>query len=174
MSSAAISTVNVRHQPPALPRVVVDFENIPSELKERPQWVCWRYIERDGKPTKCPFNARTGEMASSTDPSTWSTFDEAIAAWRQDPRHEGIGFVFAADDPFCGVDLDEMDITKADEVAACFYLHQPDIVIHTAAMTYELACDPLYAEIMTAKSHGVKTRLGFCKPLISQRLSASL
>lgn len=41
----------------------------------------------------------------------------------------------------CGVDLDEMDITVAEEVAGCFYLHQPDIVIHTAAMTDVDGCE---------------------------------
>ena len=40
-----------------------------------------------------------------------------------------------------GVDLDEMDITKAEEVAGTFYLHQPDIVIHTAAMTDVDGCE---------------------------------
>lgn len=41
----------------------------------------------------------------------------------------------------CGVDLDEMDITRAEEVVGAFYLHQPDIVIHTAAMTDVDGCE---------------------------------
>jgi len=41
----------------------------------------------------------------------------------------------------CGVDLDEMDITVAEEVAGTFYLHQPDIIIHTAAMTDVDGCE---------------------------------
>ncbi len=40
-----------------------------------------------------------------------------------------------------GVDIDEVDITKAEEVAGSFYLHQPDIVIHTAAMTDVDGCE---------------------------------
>lgn len=40
-----------------------------------------------------------------------------------------------------GVDLDEMDITKVDEVASSFYLHHPDIVIHTAAWTDVDGCE---------------------------------
>jgi len=40
-----------------------------------------------------------------------------------------------------GVDLDEMNITVAEEVAGTFYLHQPDIVIHTAAMTDVDGCE---------------------------------
>lgn len=41
----------------------------------------------------------------------------------------------------CGVDLDEMDITVTEEVAGVFYLHQPDIIIHTAAMTDVDGCE---------------------------------
>ena len=40
-----------------------------------------------------------------------------------------------------GVDLDEMDITKVEEVASSFYLHHPDIVIHTAAWTDVDGCE---------------------------------
>jgi putative DNA primase/helicase len=83
----------------------LDIASIPAALRERPQWVCWKYIERDGKQTKCPLNARGGGRADSTDPKTWSSFDDAVAAWRTG-RYAGIGYVFAADDPFCGIDLD--------------------------------------------------------------------
>lgn len=82
-------------------------QTVPAELRQRPQWVCWRYVERDGKRTKCPFNARTGSMADSTDASTWSSFDEASRVYETDKRYEGVGFVFAGDDPFCGIDLDD-------------------------------------------------------------------
>lgn len=75
---------------------------VPQEMKDRRQWVVWRREERDGKPTKVPYNALTGERASSTDPSTWSTFDEAVSS----SDFDGVGFVFSADDPFFGVDLD--------------------------------------------------------------------
>ena len=40
-----------------------------------------------------------------------------------------------------GVDLDEMDITRVEEVASTFYLHHPDIVIHTAAWTDVHGCE---------------------------------
>lgn len=89
------------------PAVQAFVETIPARLRQRPQWVCWHHIQRDGKPTKCPFNARTGAMADSTDPNTWSTFEDAVAAWQRTSQYEGVGFVFAADDPFCGVDLDD-------------------------------------------------------------------
>ena len=81
--------------------------NTPDCLKQRPQWVCWKYVERDGRMTKCPVNARTGVLADSTAPSTWSTFDEAVATAQANDQLAGVGYVFAADDPYCGVDLDK-------------------------------------------------------------------
>jgi putative DNA primase/helicase len=79
--------------------------NVPACLRERAQWVCWQYIERDGKATKCPISPTKGGNASSTDVATWGTFAQAVAAC-QAADLDGIGFVFSADDPFTGVDLD--------------------------------------------------------------------
>jgi primase-polymerase (primpol)-like protein len=73
--------------------------------KDLEQWVCWRREERAGKPTKVPYSPRSGSRARSDDPETWGTFAEAREA-RRDANYDGVGFVFAADDPFCGVDLD--------------------------------------------------------------------
>jgi len=80
--------------------------NVPAALKEHPRWVTWKYIERDGKPTKCPFDAKTGGMASSTDPATWTTFDVALAAFQKSESLAGIGFVFVTGGGYCGVDVD--------------------------------------------------------------------
>jgi len=88
------------------PAVTFDPAHVPLALRERPQWVCWKFIKREGKPTKCPVNPRDGGRADSTDPSTWTSFDDAVAAWRASGRYAGVGFVFAPDDPFTGIDLD--------------------------------------------------------------------
>lgn len=80
---------------------------VPDCLRERPQWVLWRFVERDGKRTKMPIAAGSGGAASSTDPSTWTSFDEAVNAIRRFASIAGVGFVFSDDDPFCGIDLDE-------------------------------------------------------------------
>lgn len=84
-----------------------NFENIPGELKERPQWVLWelRKLPDDKKPRKVPLQL-SGAEASSTDPSTWATFEAAHAAFEADRRYAGIGYMFTADDPYTGVDLD--------------------------------------------------------------------
>jgi putative DNA primase/helicase len=83
-------------------RIVV--ENIPDTLKRRPQWVNWRFVERDGKNTKIPCTPK-GQNASSTDLMTWSTFDAVLDAFEKG-KYDGIGFVFCSGDPFVGVDLD--------------------------------------------------------------------
>lgn len=80
--------------------------SVPACLRERAQWVCWEYVERDGRWTKCPISPTKGGRASSTDAATWGTFDQAVAAC-QAAGLEGVGFVFSADDPFAGVDLDK-------------------------------------------------------------------
>ena len=84
----------------------VNVENIPSQLRERSQWVCWRLEERNGKTTKVPINAATGGYASVDKPSTWHSFDDAVHAYGQRDL-SGIGYVFDAGDPYVGIDLDK-------------------------------------------------------------------
>jgi putative DNA primase/helicase len=79
-------------------------ENVPEELTERPQWVCWRYEERDEKLTKVPHTI-TGGAASTTDLMTWTPFEAALAAYERG-RWDGIGFMFSSADPYVGIDLD--------------------------------------------------------------------
>ena len=78
-------------------------ENIPEELKARPQWVVWKAVGE--KPDKVPYSAKTGCKASSTDLMTWSTFEEALEAYEKD-HYAGVGFVFCSADPYAGIDLD--------------------------------------------------------------------
>ena len=85
----------------------IAVENIPARLRELPRWVCWKVVERGGKPTKCPVSASSGANADSTDAATWVTFDEVQAAFRGNDALAGVGFVFAPDDGLCGVDLDD-------------------------------------------------------------------
>lgn len=87
---------------------------IPEELKARRQWVIWREEERDGKPTKVPYQARRPQSgADSTKPSTWATFIEAVAAAE---LANGIGYVFAEDDPYVGVDFDQVDDEVREDI----------------------------------------------------------
>jgi putative DNA primase/helicase len=65
--------------------------------------VCWRYEFRDGDWSKIACNPRTGANAKSNDPSTWTSFDDAI---RHASRFDGIGFQFG-DCGYVGIDLDD-------------------------------------------------------------------
>jgi putative DNA primase/helicase len=93
----------------------VKAESIPEELRVRPQWVVWNAMGE--KPDKVPYSARTGRKASSTDLTTWSTFEEALGAYTSG-EYAGLGFVFSSGDPFTGIDLDRCVDPKTGEVAA--------------------------------------------------------
>ncbi len=91
------------------------FQKIPSELRNRPQWVVWRIELHDGKETKVPYCPTvTSRKASSTDPATWASFTAAVSAYERGDRDQkgnplrGIGYVFAKDDPFFGIDVDHV------------------------------------------------------------------
>jgi primase-polymerase (primpol)-like protein len=101
------------HRPKALP---VNADGIPAELRARPQWVAWRFERRHGRWTKVPIDPKTGRAASSTDPSTWGRFEQAVA-YSEAHQLDGGGFVFAPDDPYAGVDLDDAIDSETGTVA---------------------------------------------------------
>ncbi len=87
---------------------------VPDELKARWQWVVWKYELRGEKWTKIPYQPhRPRSKAKAGDSSTWSEF---TVAWRVylAGGFDGIGYEFAADDPYFGVDID--DCLKDGEV----------------------------------------------------------
>lgn len=87
---------------------IEDINTIPAELRERRQWVLWKYV--DGR--KTPFQPN-GQTAKSNDPATWSDFDTVVGAG----GYEGIGFVLSNDDPYVGVDLDSCRDAETGELA---------------------------------------------------------
>ena len=86
-------------------------------MKDLEQWVCWRSEARgrDGKRTKVPYSPASGVRARSDDPDTWGTLAEAEEAANKGD-YDGIGFVFTARDPFCGVDLDSCVDPETGEI----------------------------------------------------------
>jgi putative DNA primase/helicase len=81
--------------------------HVPDDLSELDQWVLWRYEDRQGKPTKVPYQA-SGNRADSTNPSTWTTFEKVLNRWLCNPqRYAGLGFVFSNEDALAGIDLDD-------------------------------------------------------------------
>lgn len=80
---------------------------LPQGLRDRAQW-CVAGAD------KAPRNAKTGQHASVTEASTWSTF--VVAASAACPNGLGIGYVLTADDPYSCIDLDVKDSTTQPEL----------------------------------------------------------
>ena len=79
------------------------YDNIPEELKKLNQWVC------ANDDSKVPMQANCPYPASSTNPATWASFEDAV--W--DVEHgyyDHIGFVFN-DNGVVGIDLDDAVVT---------------------------------------------------------------
>ena len=78
-----------------------------APLLERPQWAVWRWTQRpDGTWQKPPFMATQPDRhASTSDPSTWSNYETALAAV-QTRQADGISYILTEADPFAAIDLD--------------------------------------------------------------------
>ncbi len=74
------------------------FERVPKTLRDLDRWVCV-YNSR-----KCPYQANFEMAASSTNPSTWASFEDAVRGVERGP-YDGIGFVFNGDG-IVGIDID--------------------------------------------------------------------
>jgi P4 family phage/plasmid primase-like protien len=96
---------------------VINFDNMPAELKGYKNWVLWKLIDRnDGKkPTKIPVktwyskelslkNKPIGFNSSSSNPKFWDTYENVKKAY-ETGKYEGVGFMFG-NSPFCGIDID--------------------------------------------------------------------
>lgn len=77
----------------------INSSGIPTEMKERRNWVGWRWSSSRGK---VPVQA-SGAVARVNDSSTWGTFNELIESGRQ---LDGVGFVLT-DSPYIGIDIDD-------------------------------------------------------------------
>lgn len=78
---------------------MINYNNIPEELKRLKQWVC------ANDDSKVPMQANRPYPASSTNPDTWASFEEALWAVEQG-HYDYLGFVFN-DNGIVGVDLDD-------------------------------------------------------------------
>jgi putative DNA primase/helicase len=101
----------------------IDFEhasfnadNIPAEIKNYDQWLLWKLEPQPkGKPKKVPYTT-SGYKASSTNPETWSSFEEAFETYQQnEDTYCGLGFVFSEEDPFIGIDWDNVKDSTTGE-----------------------------------------------------------
>jgi len=83
-----------------------NFDAIPRDFKDLNNWVLWKYILKDGKWTKIPYQV-TNRNAASTKQSTWTTFDNAVKAYGTG-KFSGIGFCIGDSGLTC-IDLDHID-----------------------------------------------------------------
>ncbi len=86
----------------------IDLANVPEELRDTPQWDCWKL--RDGR--KIPIDATTGNPyppgKQDSDHMANATFWEACELFKRRSDLQGIGFRFKSTDPYTGVDLDDV------------------------------------------------------------------
>jgi hypothetical protein len=65
------------------------------------RWVNWKYEKDDkGRDTKIPYQIDGVHKASSINPATWSTYDEA------EKSLQNIGIIFTPDQTLLGIDID--------------------------------------------------------------------
>ncbi|MDD4568185.1 MAG: DUF5906 domain-containing protein [Methanoculleus chikugoensis] len=96
---------------PACQRIPEKYAEIPDAMRKAKRWVVWQYEIREGKKTKVPHTPGKGK-ASSTDPTTWVTFEEAC---RVAEFYSGIGFVLG--DNWLGLDADHVRDPETGEWA---------------------------------------------------------
>jgi hypothetical protein len=87
-------------------------------LRALHRWVCWR--SEQGR--KVPYNAKiSNDRASSTDPTTWASFEEAQVAYLErqgeSDAYSGVGFVLNGDG-LAGIDIDHCVADGATNPAA--------------------------------------------------------
>ena len=78
---------------------MINYANIPEELRRLNQWVC----ANEG--SKVPMQANRPYAASSTNPDTWASFEDALWAV-ENGYYDYLGFVFN-DNGIVGIDLDD-------------------------------------------------------------------
>ena len=75
------------------------YDNIPEDLKRLKQWVC------ANANSKVPMQANRPYAASSTNPDTWASFEDALWAVEHG-YYDYLGFVFN-DNGIVGIDIDD-------------------------------------------------------------------
>jgi putative DNA primase/helicase len=97
---------------------------VPIELRERDQWIVWRHESHNGRLQKVPYQpSQPSRRASSTMSETWDCFAAAVEA---SVNFDGVGYVFSAEDPNAGVDLDRCILDERLHPAAAAIVAQLD------------------------------------------------
>ena len=106
--------VSTNGRPPEPDWLKAKPDSIPDELKALPQFLVWKGEFCDGRWTKPPYNARNGNAGSSTNPDTWSSFEDAKWAYEHG-EWSGIGITMFSG--LAGVDLDKCVNLEIGEIA---------------------------------------------------------
>lgn len=108
-----------------------------DDLKPQRRWVCYR-----SKTDKAPMDARTGDYASSIDPMTWATYDDAMRGCQR-YKFEGVGLVLTGDG-IVGIDIDD-----------CIEDTEEGATVRPAASAYRSRLLHTYAEV-SPSGHGLR------------------
>nr|WP_317413735.1 phage/plasmid primase, P4 family [uncultured Solibaculum sp.] len=87
----------------------MNIDNIPQEMKDLKQWVNWakKGTSPGDRGYKAPYHPVSGNTAKAGIPDTWGGFEAAYANI-QAGGFQGIGFEFADNGGFVGIDLDHV------------------------------------------------------------------
>ena len=103
MSSMSSSMSSISSSP--LSRV--NFVNIPRALKSSCSFCVWRKEKRNGKAIKIPYDPKTGQMAKTNDPSTFSDFATAMKIYALGVGKKGWdGIGFRVSEGIGAIDID--------------------------------------------------------------------
>ena len=103
----------------------VNFVNIPQELKNNASFCVWKLEKRRGKPTKVPYNPRTGQLAKTNVPATFGDFATAMKAYALG-GWDGIGY--RVSEGIGAIDIDHCirEDGSLNDVAASILAFLPD------------------------------------------------
>ncbi len=101
------------------------WDNIPSDLANRQQWLLWKFELREGadKPRKVPYyvmgGRRTGGQGEDRDRQRLATLAVVRRAYERG-NWSGIGFAFLPDDGLIGIDIDDaIDLATGEVSERC-------------------------------------------------------
>ena len=80
----------------------------PDYMRTLPNWVLWK-LETAGErktTTKVPYSALYHGRASSTNPKTWTSFENVCRVYESSDEYSGIGFVFNKESGIVFIDID--------------------------------------------------------------------
>jgi primase-polymerase (primpol)-like protein len=127
-------------------------QRLPIELTHGRKWVRWTLIKRGDKFTKIPL-ALTGRYASSTNPSTWSTYREA----KTSSLGEGLGIMLGR-----GLGCWDLDHCLDRDVLAPWALEVLKTIESPLWVERSISGTGLHVFVSSPEAPGKKIRDGEC------------